>query len=64
VAVSDDVVGAMRAYLGALHASTGDAFDESDRQFRAQLILVAALTIDYTDTELDVLMNDAKKATG
>jgi hypothetical protein len=146
VAVSDDVVDAMRAYLGALHASTGDAFDESDRRFltllqanryagldvllqatftiaarhkfapvwnlpqviryvaevrsdapemasllnhkvaedqlrnalgaelpaaadvetcaRAQLILLAALTIDYADIELDALMNDAKKAIG
>jgi hypothetical protein len=54
VAVPDEMVTAMRTYLLALHADSGTALDESDRQFLAllkvgkieglQVLLLAAFT--------------------
>ena len=53
--IPDDMVTALRTYLGALHASSDDAFDDSDRRFLAlrtsgkyqglDVLLLAAFTV-------------------
>lgn len=55
MAIPDDMVAALRTYLGALHAGSDDAFDDSDRRFLAlrtsgeyqglDVLLLAAFTV-------------------